>query len=269
LSRYTGWPKLVIPAIATEPTTYVLGPDEFYHRPIGEALQADRISVEDLNKLKDEMGSRIFAAQYQQDPMPLEGDWIKLDWLARYSTFSREEFHRVVLSCDPAGKAGSTNDYTGIVVAGINGNEIYILDVVRGHWTVLQMKQHIIARVTRWNAGLIMIEDTSSGTALIELLREEPNLNVIKRLPKGGKVERVERQLGKFEAGRVILPAEAPWLADFEKELLSFPNGRYDDQVDALIQILEWSSPNRALNEVDLGRPVQVKDYSSSAPWLF
>src|SRR3990170_1136878 len=30
------------------------------------------------------------------------------------------------------------------------------------------------------------------------------------------------------------VPAGAPWLADFRAELLSFPAGRHDDQVDAI-----------------------------------
>jgi hypothetical protein len=36
------------------------------------------------------------------------------------------------------------------------------------------------------------------------------------------------------------LPNQAPWLAEFERELLAFPNGRYDDQLDALLQLLDW-----------------------------
>ena len=39
---------------------------------------------------------------------------------------------------------------------------------------------------------------------------------------------------------REELPKEAPWLADFEAELLAFPSGRYDDQVDALLLFLDW-----------------------------
>ena len=54
----------------------------------------------------------------------------------------------------------------------------------------------------------------------------------------------MSRQLGRFEAGRILLPSEAPWLADFEKELLDFPGGRYDDQVDALLLFLEWFAQN-------------------------
>ena len=45
---------------------------------------------------------------------------------------------------------------------------------------------------------------------------------------------------GRFEAGNILLPKKAPWLADFETELLAFPNGRYDDQVDALLLFLDW-----------------------------
>jgi phage terminase large subunit-like protein len=37
-----------------------------------------------------------------------------------------------------------------------------------------------------------------------------------------------------MEAGQVFFPAEARWLEDLENELLAFPHGRNDDQVDTL-----------------------------------
>ncbi len=48
-------------------------------------------------------------------------------------------------------------------------------------------------------------------------------------------------QTNRIEAGELILPENAPWLAEFERELLAFPGGRHDDQVDALAQLLRWS----------------------------
>ena len=66
------------------------------------------------------------------------------------------------------------------------------------------------------------------------------------------------QQQGKFEAGQVLLPMEAPWLSDFESELLTFPVGRYDDQVDALVQLLEWFSHNRSNFDLSIGMPVSI-----------
>ena len=88
-----------------------------------------------------EIGSRNFAAQYQQNPTPPEGNLIKASWLARYQLCPpRQKFNRVVLSCDPAGKANIKNDYTAIIVVGVSKRESYLLQVSRGHWTVLEMR---------------------------------------------------------------------------------------------------------------------------------
>ena len=43
-----------------------------------------------------------------------------------------------------------------------------------------------------------------------------------------------------FETGRVYLPREAPWLSTYLDELLGFPNGRYDDQIDSTSQALDF-----------------------------
>jgi predicted phage terminase large subunit-like protein len=236
-----GWPNLVMPAIATEPTEYVISPDEVHHRPVGELLQPGRDSFEALEELKREIGSRVFAAQYQQNPTPPDGNMIKAAWLGRYETASqRDTFQRVVLSCDPAGKAGIHNDYTAITVVGIQQQTIHLLDVTRGHWPVMQMRERITALAARWAVDLVIVEDTSSGMGLIQLLKEASGLNVVGRRPDADKITRMSRQQGRFEARRILLPNEAPWLADFETELLAFPNGRYDDQVDALLLVLEW-----------------------------
>ena len=37
-----------------------------------------------------------------------------------------------------------------------------------------------------------------------------------------------------MELDGLYVPARAPWLADLKAELLAFPTGKHDDQVDAL-----------------------------------
>jgi hypothetical protein len=51
---------------------------------------------------------------------------------------------------------------------------------------------------------------------------------------------RLNAQTGAMEGGFVHLPREAHWLADYLHELVTFPRGRYDDQVDSTAQALAW-----------------------------
>lgn len=44
-----------------------------------------------------------------------------------------------------------------------------------------------------------------------------------------------------IEAGRVFIPKEASWLAEFQHEVVTFPKATYDDQVDSLSQFLYWA----------------------------
>ena len=47
-------------------------------------------------------------------------------------------------------------------------------------------------------------------------------------------------QTDKIERGMVLIPRAADWLPEFKRELLAFPNGRHDDQVDSMTQFLDW-----------------------------
>jgi predicted phage terminase large subunit-like protein len=260
-----GWPKLVLPAIATEPEDYAVSSAEFYHRPVGELLQPARDTPDDLEEMRRTVGSHIFAAQFQQNPTPPEGNMIKAVWLQRYENLpKRNTFRRVTISCDPAGKVGTHNDYSAIAVLGFDKNVNYVFEVKRGRWGIMQLKDQITTIATQWRPELIIIEDTSSGMSLIPLLREQTRLSVVGRRPKDSKEARMARHAGRIEAGRVLLPREAHWLADFESELLAFPNGRYDDQVDALMLYLDWLSEN----ETWLTPAITVLPIIISKPWI-
>src|SRR5262245_54496876 len=56
--------------------------------------------------------------------------------------------------------------------------------------------------------------------------------------PDGEKIMRMNAQTARIEAGSVLLPHRAAWLDEFRHEILAFPAGRYNDQVDALSQAL-------------------------------
>jgi predicted phage terminase large subunit-like protein len=50
----------------------------------------------------------------------------------------------------------------------------------------------------------------------------------------------MSNQSAKIEAGQVWLPEQAPWLETFKAEMLAFPNGKFDDQVDSVSQFIWW-----------------------------
>jgi hypothetical protein len=112
-----GWPYLVLPQIAREAADYDTGEDQPYHRPAGETLQPNRDSLASFDELKAQVGSAVWAAQYQQDPTPPDGNMINRKWLGRYQgPFDVTRFSRRIIACDPAAKNGIRNDYTAVVL---------------------------------------------------------------------------------------------------------------------------------------------------------
>ena len=81
--------------------------------------------------------------------------------------------------------------------------------------------------------------------SLVQDLRRD-SIHAVGVDPEGDKVMRMNAQTARIEAGAVALPSRAPWLDEFKREILAFPNGRYDDQVDALSQALKRAFERRA-----------------------
>ena len=84
------------------------------------------------------------------------------------------------------------------------------------------------------------MEAANAGIQLVQELRPVFGTNLLWVRPKGSKQDRMLAATLHIESGRVCLPKEAPWLVEFERELMRFPNSTYDDQVDSLSQFLLW-----------------------------
>ncbi len=107
-------------------------------------------------------------------------------------------------------------------------------------------------------AGVVLVELAGLGLSLLQDLRHSPLPGLphpIGIKPVGEKITRLEAASPRIEAGQVWRPREAPWLSDFLNELLAFPNGRHDDQVDSFSQFVNWQS-QRALYQLAGGSSV-------------
>jgi len=257
-----GWHQLRLPAIATEDEVIPLPRGRHYLRRVGELLHAAREPQYVLEALKAAMGSTAFAAQYQQDPVPATGNIIDAGWFGTYDPAALDRtYGRIIQSWDTASKDNPHNDWSVCVTALVLRNTITILNVLRRRMTMPVLRATAIAQARDHRADVLLIEDQASGTQLIQLLRAEAPRGVpspIARRPEGDKQSRAMGVSAMIEAGRVHLPSEATWLAEFRSELLGFPNTRFDDQVDALSQLLDWVRQQDQISVPTFGAPIMV-----------
>ena len=85
-SQTDDWTVLTLPAIAEADETVQIGQDRWHTRQAGAALHPEREPLEVLEGLRQQLGSDLFSAQYQQSPVPEGGAMIKRAWIRRYAT---------------------------------------------------------------------------------------------------------------------------------------------------------------------------------------
>ena len=166
---------------------------------------------------------------------------ISWDWF-RWYDLNDLTIEEIVISWDTAMKATELSDYSVGTVWGVSGDLYYLLDLVRARLDFPALKRKVIEvyeRCAEYPKPTILIEDAGSGTSLIQELYDQ-HIPAVPIRPEGDKVMRMSAQSAKIEAGAVHLPHHAPWLDDLRSEILAFPHGLHDDQVDSIAQALNW-----------------------------
>ena len=232
-----GWTLLSIPAIAEKDTYYSIGNFEKFRKK-GDILHPSREGIKEIRSIKKDMGSYVFSAQYQQNPITKEGGMIKENWIKRYQQNIIPS--KIFLSFDTAIKAGIKNDPTVCTAWGEKDNNLYLLEVYREWLEYPELKKKTTELIKKWNPELVLIEDKASGQSLIQDLKKTERTPIIGIKVIKDKITRFASISALFEAGRVFLPIDKLWLADYENELYNFPFCEHDDQVDSTSQFLEW-----------------------------
>lgn len=234
------WTVLNLPAIAPEDEIIRIGGTRCHRRRKGDLLHPEREDQAVLDELKFNIGSEVFEAQYQQQPVPPGGNMFKRQWLSYYDTLPEITGNDTVLqSWDTASKTGLENDWSVGTTWLYTGGVYYLMDVCREKLNYPDLKAKMIEVARRYYPWVILIEDTGVGSGLLDELRAE-GLNVVGCRPKEPKETRAHIQTAKFQSQRVRFRTNAPWLSALEAEVLSFPAGRHDDQVDSIIQALGY-----------------------------
>ncbi len=249
------WKVISYPAIATH--------DED-KRKTGEALHPDRYPLEQLEKIKAALGSRDWEALYQQNPVPDGGAIFQKTWL-QYHTLPihdpksmYRQFDKTLISWDMAFKDNEDSDFVVGQVWGRKAAQYFLLDQVRGRMGFTATLEAFKRLAEKWpQATEKLVEDKANGPAVIDSLKRYVS-GIIPINPDGSKSARAHAITPLFEAHNVFLPdvSIAPWIRDYEAELLQFPASAHDDQVDATTQALRrlMTRPGMNFNAANLRR---------------
>lgn len=132
------WTVLNLPAIATQDERIAIGPDRYHYRHKGDLLHPERENSATLENIRQIIGTMNFNAQYQQQPIPLEGNLIHWDWFNWYDpTLPHDEFEMVVQSWDPAFSVEENLDYSVCTTWGLRERNIICWTYSENVWNTL------------------------------------------------------------------------------------------------------------------------------------
>lgn len=143
-------------------------------------------------------------------------------------------------SWDTAIKCGNNNDQSVCTTWEDRHGLYYLLDVFCIKAEYPDLKRSILSLANKWQPIAILIEDKASGQSLIQDIKQESDLRIIAINPVQDKISRFAAVTAIIEAGKVFLPQNAPWLADYESQITNFPHAPHDDMVDSTSQFLNW-----------------------------
>lgn len=253
-----GYHHLCLPA-RYEPRVYASGCDVGAHdtRTVdGEPLWPARYPENELAALELEMGTYAAAGQLQQRPVPRAGAIFRSEWFrplppefdtpAGQDKLTPRQRLRVVQFWDLAFSEAESADYLSAVTVGLDASaNAYVLHVIRVRAGEARLVQVMADHIERTRPQIVGVEEGAFKQAatrdLVRRLAAELGtreaelaltINWIK--PTTDKTFRAHLPAGRAEAGLVYADRSAPWWTTFEAELLRFPRGRHDDQVDAL-----------------------------------
>lgn len=200
-----------------------------------------------------EANPRTWSALYQQRPAPAEGDYFKAEWLRSYDRLPPLETLTIYGASDYAVTADG-GDYTVHIIVGVDPlGRMYVVDLWRAQVTSDVWVETFCDLVLKWKP-LEWAEETGQikagvGPFLTRRMRDRQARVYRRQFPvKHDKAVRAQSIRGRMAMDGLYLPTDAPWLAEFRRELLTFNAGVHDDQVDALGligQLLDHVRPGR------------------------
>jgi len=207
-----------------------------------QSLWVKKFPEEVLYKIKNTLPVYSWLSLYQQRPSAAAGNLVKKEQF-KYCTLQNNILDlgdkqyllpqcRIFQTCDPAASTKTSADYFVLATwAQTPQNELALIDLIRTRLETPDQVPLFKQQYLRWHPVFQAVEKTGLGISLYQTLIRE-GLPVQKVDADTDKVTRFIPAATRIAAGVVYFLAGAPWLNDYEAELLGFPNAAHDDMVD-------------------------------------
>lgn len=204
-------------------------------REVGEPLWPEWFTPEMFAMARRD--TRNWSALYQQRPAPEEGSFFKREW---FKFYDEPPEHLQYYGASDYAVTADGGDYTVHGVVGIDPNDdIYLIDLWRNQ-TASDVWVEVLLGFIKQYKPLMWAEENgqilkSLDPFINKRMRESKIYCYREQFPSAAdKSTRAQAIRARAAMGKLYLPANAPWLADLLQELLTFPAGKNDDQVDML-----------------------------------
>lgn len=211
--------------------------DDPLDRALGEPLWPEWFTDQMRGDAKRD--PRTWSALYQQSPAPETGSYFLRDWLHPVQSLPPRDSLRIYGASDYAVTADG-GDYTVHVVVGMDDTgRLWLLDMWRGQTSSDVWVDAFCAMVRMWKP-IGWAEESGQiragvGPFLERSMREKQAYVARHDFPtRGDKAIRAQSIRGRMAVHGLMYLASSPWRSDLESELMTFPVGKHDDQVDAL-----------------------------------
>jgi predicted phage terminase large subunit-like protein len=192
-----------------------------------------------LEARRRETSPMMWAALYQQRPAPEEGDYFRREWLHEVETLPpRSEMH--VYGASDYAVTSNGGDYTVHVVLGLDSEgRLFLLDLWRKQASSAEWVEAFCDLVREWKP-LGWAEETGQiksgvGPFLERRMLDRNAFVAREQFPtRGDKSVRAQSIRGRMAISGLYYKRGSPWFEELRSEMLTFPAGKHDDQVDAL-----------------------------------
>ena len=211
---------------------------------------------------------RTWSALYQGRPSPEEGEYFRSEWLKPYDSHPALETLMLYGASDFAVSEGR-GDYTCHIIIGVDPRGgLWLLDVWRQQasperWVEAfcrMVKQYRPKHIFVWAMEAGQIAKSIGPYLKSEMIRNQAYVERQELVSSHDKTVRAQSIRGMMATIGLHVPIHAPWYSDFRSEILAFPAGRHDDQVDCLSLI------GRLLDKLAKGREAKPEPMPAMTP---